>query len=118
MSSAFQSICREIDTVTVKGSIKPMRLYTISFHTDDLEEVDDELLYDSIKNKKKLRDQLRKDMFQRLFSGTKTTWEEFTEDPDFIELRKKVDPEFEVLFASTYELYIKGDWEKAGEQAE
>ena len=33
-------------------------------------------------------------------------------------MRKKVDPEFEVLFASTYELYIKGEWEKAGEQAE
>ena len=118
LSSAFQKICREIDTVTVKGSIKPMRLYTISFYTDELEEVEDELLYDSIKNKKKLRDQLRKDMFQRLFSGTKTTWEEFTEDLDFIEMRKKVDPEFETLFASTYELYIKGDWEKAGEQAE
>ena len=63
LSSDFQKICREIDTVTVKGSIKPMRLYTISFYTDELEEVDDELLYDSIKNKKKLRDQLRKDMF-------------------------------------------------------
>ena len=30
MSNAFQQICREIDTVTVKGSIKPMRLYTIT----------------------------------------------------------------------------------------
>jgi hypothetical protein len=29
MSDEMQSICREIDTVTVKGSIKPMRLFTI-----------------------------------------------------------------------------------------
>lgn len=29
MSDSMQSICREIDTVTVKGSIKPMRLFTI-----------------------------------------------------------------------------------------
>jgi len=43
LSNDFQRICREIDTVTVKGSIKPMRLFTIDIQTDDLEPIDDPL---------------------------------------------------------------------------
>lgn len=117
MSNAFQQVCREIDTVTVKGSIKPMRLYTITIQTDDLTVEEDLLQSYSIKDKKAIRDEQRKELFKKLFSGTKTTWEEFSDDMDIQELRKNVDQYFEDLFASTYRAYIRGDWEKAGRQA-
>lgn len=48
----MQEILREIDTVTVKGSIKPMRLFTITIDSTDLQPVDDPLIKMSIKEKK------------------------------------------------------------------
>jgi hypothetical protein len=44
-----------------------------------------------------------------LFNGD--PWEVFNNDPDFIELRKYVDPKFEAKFSKTYKQYIRGDWE-------
>jgi hypothetical protein len=87
LSYPMQEICREIDTVTVKGSIKPMRLYTITIDYDNMDPVDDPLLNLPIKEKKSIRDKIRKDLFGKLFSGNITTWDEFSMDQDFIELR-------------------------------
>lgn len=67
----------------MKGSINPMRLYTIDIQTDEMEVVDDLMLNLKIKEKKASRDKLRKDMFKRLHNGSVTTWEEFTKDLDF-----------------------------------
>jgi hypothetical protein len=58
-----------------------------------------------------MRDKQRDEMLNQMFEGDH--WEVFNKDPDFIELRKYVDPEFEALFAKTYRQYIKGDWESA-----
>lgn len=110
----MQEICREIDTVTVKGSIKPMRLYTISICQENLESVDDPLLFLPIKEKKSIRDKIRKDLFSKLFTGNITTWDEFSTDQDFMELRQNVDMEFEKTFALAYNAYIRGDWHTAG----
>lgn len=48
-SHPMQQILREIDTVTVKGSIKPMRLYTITINTEDLVATEDPMLHMSDK---------------------------------------------------------------------
>lgn len=118
LSYPMQEIVREIDTVTVKGSIKPMRLYTVTIDPDGLEPVDDPMLNMSIKEKKSIRDKIRKELFQKLFSGHITTWDEFSEDPDFIELRRFVDPEFEKTFGIAYKAYIRGDWHTSGTHLE
>jgi hypothetical protein len=60
-----------------------MRLYTITMQTENLEIVDDPLHGSSVKDKKAIRDKMRKDMFARLFNGTLTTWQEFESDGDF-----------------------------------
>lgn len=83
LSNPIQQICREIDTVTVKGSIKPMRLYTITLQTKDMDIVDDPMHGTPIKEKKAIRDKLRKDIFAKLFNGTFTTWHEYESDGDF-----------------------------------
>lgn len=95
-----------------------MRLYTVTIDQEDLEPIDDPMIKMSIKEKKSIRDKIRKDLFQKLNSGTITTWDEFCNDQDFIELRRKVDPEFEKLFNHTYKLYIKGDWKTCGDNLE
>ena len=74
LSHPIQQVCLEIDTVTVKGSIKPMRLYTVDIQTNNLEILDDPMLHLQIKEKKAARDKLRKDMFKRLLNGNITTW--------------------------------------------
>jgi hypothetical protein len=56
MSDSMQSICREIDTVTVKGSIKPMRLFTIDIQTDDLDNQKDPITCKNMRDKKIIRD--------------------------------------------------------------
>lgn len=38
LSDEIKHVCREIDTVTVKGSIQPMRLFTVDMDFDDMEE--------------------------------------------------------------------------------
>lgn len=91
-----------------------MRLYTITIQTDDLRPEEDKLLNYTIKQKKKIRDQERKDLFSKLNNGVMTTWQEISSDPDFLELRNKVNFEFESTFSKAYRAYIRGDWYTAG----
>ena len=60
-----------------------MRLYTITMQTENMEIVEDPLHGSPIKEKKVIRDKMRKDMFARLFNGTYTTWQEYESDGDF-----------------------------------
>ena len=74
MSTQFQKVLREIDTVTVKGSIKPVRLFTIDLHTSNLVPEEDPLRDLCIRDKKTVRDELRKNLFRRLNCGEVSTW--------------------------------------------
>ena len=114
LSTKFQSICREIDTVTVKGSIKPMRLFTVSIQTHDMEPDQDPLYFRSIKEKKSIRDKMRKELLGKLNTEKISTWEEINSDRDFLELRKHLNLEFESVFKLCYASYLKGDWTEAG----
>ena len=110
LSSKFQSICREIDTVKVKGSDQAMRIFTVSIQTENLEPVDDPLLNLPINEKKQIRSVMKKKLISRLYKGERTTWQEISRDRDFIELRKYYDQKFENKFSDGYKLYISGDW--------
>ena len=90
---------REIDTVTVKGSIRPVRLFTIDMDTEDMLIEDDLIHHLPIKEKKMLRDEMRKTLFKKLNSGEVSTWQEIAQDPDFQELRAAADIKFEYRFS-------------------
>ena len=49
-------------------------------------------------------------LFERLNSGTTTTWKELKLDGEFVELRRNHDPDFEEWFNRAYRAYIAGDW--------
>jgi len=55
LSKKVQQICREIDTVTVKGSVKPVRLFTIDIDINDLTPVYDPFILKSLSEKKIIR---------------------------------------------------------------
>ena len=114
LSNEMQDICREIDTVTVKGSIKPMRLFTIDIDVDNLLPQGDPMGDKDIGVKKKLRDGMRAKMFSAFYKGEITTFQEFSKDRDFIDLRLNTSQEFEDDFAKYYKSYLAGDWETAG----
>jgi len=114
LSDEFQKICREIDTVTVKGSIRPVRLFTVDVFVEDMIATQDPLTSKSMKERKSIRDKTRKVFFQRLYSGQSTTWKELTQDFELIELRRKHDKNFDELFARAYRAYLEGNWAVAG----
>ena len=61
------AICREIDTVTVKGSLQPMRLFTVSVSFAEMVEVKDRFIDINLKDKKDYGQRLgviTKDLFQ------------------------------------------------------
>uniref|UniRef100_A0A7S3CQX1 Guanylate cyclase domain-containing protein n=1 Tax=Strombidium rassoulzadegani TaxID=1082188 RepID=A0A7S3CQX1_9SPIT len=114
LSEEFQIICREIDTVTVKGSIRPIRLFTIDVCIDDMIATSDPLINKPMKERKQIRDKTRKVFFQRLYSGQTTTWKEITSDYEYIELRRRHDKNFDMLFLRAYKSYLEGNWAVAG----
>lgn len=88
-----------------------MRLYTIDIQTEDLVSQKDAINCKDLRDKKIIRDKLRDETLNLIMEGDH--WEIFNSDPDFIELRKYVDPDFEALFAKAYKSYIKGNWQSA-----
>jgi len=67
---------REVDTVTVKGSIRPMRLFTIDVSIKGMIPTEDPLSGKSHKEKKTIRGEKRKTLFERLKTNQTTTWNE------------------------------------------
>ena len=60
LSYEIQKICREIDTVTVKGSLQPMRLFTVDINFENLEEKTEKNMDKPIKEKKRLKEEEKK----------------------------------------------------------
>lgn len=102
MSSHAQDQCRKIDVVTVKGSSVPISIYT----------------YDALQNQTFV--QLRTPKFSSLsleqvlkkqaddYDGS--IWEH---DPDLLQLRHLVTPDFLKAYQNGLNAYLSGAWEKA-----
>ena len=106
-------MCREIDTVTVKGSILPIRLFTIDLDFDNMEEKADRFSTMPIKDKKRQREQEKKALHYKLDKGKKSTWDVYSRDKDFKELRRNYDKVLHKKFGEAYKKYISGDWATA-----
>lgn len=92
-----------------------MRIFTIDVDQDHMQSKPDRFLDMPIKQKKAIRDQAKKFLHQRIDQGKKTTWELFSRDKDFRELRKRFDRHFNRKFGEGYKKYISGDWKGAEE---
>jgi hypothetical protein len=68
----------------------------------------------TIKEKRQIRDKEKKLVMSKLFSGgRKTTWDLYSRDKDFKELRRHYDRVFTKKFNEAYRKYISGDWATA-----
>ena len=114
LSDDIKLLCREIDTVTVKGSIQPVRLFTVDVDFDNMQEKKDRFTGQTIREKKRVKDREKKDLHIKIFeSQRKTTWDLFSRDKDFKELRRHYDRGFTKKFNEAYKKYISGDWATA-----
>ena len=68
-------LCREIDTVTVKGSIVPVKFFTVDMDTDQLKEKKDTLHSFTHQDRKKIRDKEKKLLLERIAQGKQSTWD-------------------------------------------
>lgn len=90
LSQMVQGLCREIDRVFIKGTEKEMRLYTIDVTTKNCVEEVNEMLFKSIKEKKKAQDQIKRNLWEnKLRRNHITSFAVITEDKDWKELRSE-----------------------------
>ncbi len=60
-----------------------------------------------------MRAQEKKDLHRKLDKGRRTTWDIFSRDKDFEELRRGYDNTLHKKFSEAYKKYIAGDWATA-----
>ena len=63
----IKKICRELDTVTVKGSIMPIQLFTVDVDFDNMPLRRDRFEFANAKDKKKVRDTEKKELLRKIF---------------------------------------------------
>ena len=97
-SDEVKVLCREIDKVTVKGSIQPMKFYTVDLDFENMEPKQDRLALMTLKDKKGLKEKEKKKLHQKLEKNLITTWEVYSKDKDFRELRRNYDANFHNKF--------------------
>jgi hypothetical protein len=107
---------RQIDRITVKGSIEPIEIFTCDIDTNILrpdsvrvEEVKDKKL--ARVNQRTKRDRLRKDALEKQIPMSS----HFNEDEDLRLMKSTISSEFIKAFNASFKEYIKGNWKKAKE---
>lgn len=113
LSSELKEICRLIDVVTVKGSNKPIKLYTVDLNLDLTPSEKDQPNINLSENRKIYED--KKERFYKAieesggsigcYMKTKNSFKEL--------LEIKRPSAFKKVFNNAMNNYIKGDWEKA-----
>lgn len=111
-SSRYQTICRKIDCVTLKGSLEALSLYTIDLCIDNLppsknkEDIPKEELCEINRMKKYgFLDGLENDVF---------LMEDVLDNDKSIKmLLKNFNIEFHEVFKKGLELYLEGKWQEA-----
>lgn len=106
--------CRQIDRVTVKGSIDPIDVFTCDIDTSVLRP-ETTRVEDDQKDKKlqrvaqrTKRDRLRKDALEKEIPMSS----QFSEDEDLRLMRSTQNPEFVKSFNEAFQHYVRGNWHK------
>merc|ERR1712039_472875 len=107
-SQEMALVCRLIDHVTVKGSRKPVRLYTVDLDISQLE-VQTRGPERIIKNRFKIR-QLREVRKNEKWAEDYNSWDAFRTDDDLQKMRARFYNEFFQRFAMAYRNYEAGEW--------
>lgn len=110
LTKEVRKLMREVDCVKVKGSDKPMKLFTVDVQVDEIAEVTDRFKKLMIKDKKRMLDREKFVLWESLKRRAMTTMSIFRNDNDFSDLRKKYNKQFAEHWKLAYDAYIAGDW--------
>ena len=113
LSQRGKSYTREIDVVTVKGSLQPIKLYTVDLEPKWLLHKKATYLDKGREKKKELRLHKSKRLLQKLYSGETTTGELYQSYKDLRAMRQHLSIHFFKQFRKGYQSYIKGNWKHA-----
>lgn len=103
LSPMAKSLCRHIDTITVKGSEKPVRIYT--------SDVDPKDLTPTVEQKERISTRIkRKKLRLALEKGMQTSSSILENSKELISMRSHITPEFISTFEKGMNSYIAGDW--------
>jgi len=112
LSEHLKELCRLIDIVTVKGSIEPIRLYTVDLNEDGLRP--------SKKNKKDFSNKFKRDKQISIKNDMKillkenNLTKEILNKTQYQKLLLNARPnDFYTFFDSGFKNYISGNWRKA-----
>ena len=87
LSPGLRRVCREIDVVTVKGSVQPMHLFTVDVDATNLQVIHDRYAGVSKKEKREALNTEKRAIYRR-FKASKDTAQLLKADLEFKELRK------------------------------
>ncbi len=113
LSPNTKKYCREIDTVTVKGSVTPIKLFTVDLDVHALQPK--KCKYSEVEpgQKKMMRLQKRKTFHTQVKSETKTTYSIYESDKDLEVMRAGVNQGFVKQYQEGYANYVSGNWNQA-----
>jgi class 3 adenylate cyclase len=101
LSSGVQHESRQIDCVTVKGSLHPVELYTFDVHPENIESPDDNV-------------NLHRTFEEETLSFMEYS-DEFKQHPDILKMRQGISPDFLRDFKCGLRHYFDGEWSQAKE---
>jgi len=114
LSCEMKEICRLIDVVTVKGSVKPIKLYTVDLNLDLTPSEKDQPNINLSENRK-LYEEKKEKFYKTIeeygsigaYMKTKSSFQEL------LQVNCSNYKSFKKIFAAGIKNYIKGDWEKS-----
>jgi class 3 adenylate cyclase len=115
LSPETKEKCRLIDIITVKGSIKPVEIYTVDIDFEDF--TPSKTRSDYTAEEKRLRQKYKKDKNQSILKEGEASslWET---DQELLHLTRNHNPEFYQKFRLGFDGYVKGNWQIAKTQFE
>lgn len=115
-SKKVQKICREIDRVTVKGSVEPVGLFTVDMNMKNIKPQLKNKMSLVSEQEKKMKHKLSKELFNELARENpleKTNLLFFEHDQDLPLLLEDSQSEFREVFEEGFKMYIDGNWTQA-----
>jgi hypothetical protein len=113
LSPFVKKYCREIDRVTVKGSMFPIRLYTVDLDIQALKPKECKYANVESGHKKERRLKKRKQFHAEIEKGQKTSAMVYANDKDLDIMRAGVSEGFIKQYEEGYGNYIGGNWNQA-----
>ncbi|CAD8078076.1 unnamed protein product [Paramecium sonneborni] len=109
-SPDLKKYLRQIDMVTVKGSVKPIGFYTIDIDADHIPPSKEDY---SQHEKLEVMDQKRQIFINQIEAGEFKSEIHFNRNKDLILIMNNFNPEFYALFTQGFQGYLLGDWKEA-----